>query len=152
MNATGGARSTGRFRGPGAARREGGEGALELVGHEEGIEVRELEGGVLVVRRSADEKRRSPERLNLHRRQMKSCPVIQVGGRVNRGRGRVGRLGRAAPSLLPGTGVALPPSWFGRGDQGDAPDSPARSGYRSHGDLHARPTTSSPLRLPTRGS
>lgn len=54
------------------------EGGVVLPGPDGAIEVRELEGGVLVVRRNADEKRRSPERLNLHRRRLKSCPVIEV--------------------------------------------------------------------------
>lgn len=56
----------------------GGEDGVVLPGPEGGVEVRELNGGMLVVRRTADEKKRTPERLNLHRRQLKSCPVIQV--------------------------------------------------------------------------
>lgn len=49
-----------------------------LAGPEGAVEVREIDGGVLVVRRSGDEKKRSPERLNLHRRQLSSCPLVQV--------------------------------------------------------------------------
>lgn len=56
-----------------------GEGVV-LPSPEGGVEVREFDGGVLVVRRNEEEKKRSPERLNLHRRRLKSCPVVQVGG------------------------------------------------------------------------
>lgn len=49
-----------------------------LPGPEGCVEVRELEEGVLVVRRTWHEKKQSPERLNLHRRQLKSCPLVQV--------------------------------------------------------------------------
>lgn len=61
---------------------DGGLGAEErgalLAGPEGCVEVRELEGGVLVVRRTWHEKKQSPERLNLHRRQLNSCPLVQV--------------------------------------------------------------------------
>ena len=56
-----------------------GEGVL-LPGPEGGVEVREFDGGVLVVSRNEEEKKKSPERLNLHRRRLKSCPVVQVSG------------------------------------------------------------------------
>lgn len=49
-----------------------------LPGPEGCVEVRELEEGVLVVRRTWHEKKQSPERLNLHRRNLKSCPLVQV--------------------------------------------------------------------------
>ena len=55
-----------------------------LPGPEGCVEVRELEEGVLVVRRTWHEKKQSPERLNLHRRQLKSCPLVQV--RTNTGK------------------------------------------------------------------
>lgn len=64
-------------KGVGSGLGDGEEGVL-LPGPEGCVEIRELDGGVLVVKRTADEKKRSPERLNLHRRQLKSCPVIQV--------------------------------------------------------------------------
>lgn len=66
----------GNVRGLGMGER-GGEGTIQ-VGPGGGLEMSELEGGVLVVRRSAEEKKKSPERLNLHRHQLRSCPVIQV--------------------------------------------------------------------------
>lgn len=53
------------------------EGTL-LPGPEGGVEVRQMDEGILVVRRSMAEKRRSPEKLHLHGRQLKSCPLIQV--------------------------------------------------------------------------
>ena len=53
-------------------------GVALLPGPKGGVEVRELGEGVIVVRRSELEKRRCPERLNLHRRQLKSCPLIEV--------------------------------------------------------------------------
>lgn len=56
----------------------GDENSVLLPGPEGGVEVRECEGGVLLVRRSEDAKKRSPERLNLHRRRLASCPIIQV--------------------------------------------------------------------------
>lgn len=56
----------------------GGENGVLLPGPEGGVEVREFQGGVLLVRRSEDAKKRSPERLNLHRRRLTSCPIIQV--------------------------------------------------------------------------
>ncbi|CAN0554709.1 unnamed protein product, partial [Ectocarpus sp. 12 AP-2014] len=49
---------------------------------EGGVEVREFQGGVLLVRRSEDAKKRSPERLNLHRRRLTSCPIIQGDNRL----------------------------------------------------------------------
>lgn len=61
-----------------------GQGSI-LPGPEGAVEVREFDGGVLVVRRSEAEKKRSPERLNLHRRQLKSCPLVQVCIPVGRG-------------------------------------------------------------------
>lgn len=54
---------------------------MPLPGPEGCVEVRELEEGVLMVRRTWHEKKQSPERLNLHRRQLKSCPLVQVGDR-----------------------------------------------------------------------
>lgn len=53
-----------------------------LPGPEGGVIVRELAEGILIVCRSRDEKKRSPERLNLHRRQLTSCPFIQVRRRI----------------------------------------------------------------------
>lgn len=77
------AKHGGRALSGGAAGRGEGEG-VALPGPDGGVEVKELDGGVLVVRRTAEEKKRSPERLNLHRRQLKSCPVIQVQSLVLR--------------------------------------------------------------------
>lgn len=64
---------------------DGGNAAIEaardgvvLPGPEGAVEVREFDGGALVVRRSEEDKKKSPERLNLHRRRLKSCPVVQV--------------------------------------------------------------------------
>lgn len=53
------------------------EGIL-LQGPQGGVEVRQMNEGIFVVRRSVSEKRRSPEKLHLHGRQLKSCPLIQV--------------------------------------------------------------------------
>ncbi|CBJ27201.1 Hypothetical leucine rich repeat protein [Ectocarpus siliculosus] len=60
----------------------GGENGVLLPGPEGGVEVREFQGGVLLVRRSEDAKKRSPERLNLHRRWLTSCPIIQGDNRL----------------------------------------------------------------------
>lgn len=67
----------GLLDGDNAAVGAAGEGVM-LPGAEGMVEVREFDGGVLVVRRSEEEKKKSPERLNLHRRRLKSCPVVQV--------------------------------------------------------------------------
>ncbi|CAM9550777.1 unnamed protein product, partial [Ectocarpus sp. 13 AM-2016] len=58
------------------------ENGVLLPGPEGGVEVREFQGGVLLVRRSEDAKKRSPERLNLHRRRLTSCPIIQGDNRL----------------------------------------------------------------------
>ncbi|CAM9322367.1 unnamed protein product [Ectocarpus sp. 12 AP-2014] len=60
----------------------GDENGVLLPGPEGGVEVREFQGGVLLVRRSEDAKKRSPERLNLHRRRLTSCPIIQGDNRL----------------------------------------------------------------------
>ncbi|CAB1097233.1 unnamed protein product [Ectocarpus sp. CCAP 1310/34] len=60
----------------------GDENGVLLPGPEGGVEVREFHGGVLLVRRSEDAKKRSPERLNLHRRRLTSCPIIQGDNRL----------------------------------------------------------------------
>ena len=73
------AQARGLLDGGGAATEAAGEGVI-LPGPGGGVEVREFDGGVLVVRRSEEEKKKSPERLNLHRRRLKSCPVVQVSG------------------------------------------------------------------------
>eukprot|EP00903_Cladosiphon_okamuranus_P021119 g19400.t1 len=68
-------------RGHGDEGNTGIEGVL-LPGPEGGVEVREFDGGVLMVRRNEEQKKKSPERLNLHRRRLRSCPVVQGDTRL----------------------------------------------------------------------
>lgn len=71
-------RSRGVIAGGFVEREDGRQEGTLLPGPEGGVEVRQMDGGILVVRRSGLEKRRSPEKLHLHGRQLKSCPLIQV--------------------------------------------------------------------------